>query len=57
MGMDEAGFWRASMRSDYACVTAYFGERIWSFFYAGNSSVVMETYYDSVLGVYYLRHQ
>ena len=55
--MDEAGFWRASMRSDYACVTAYFGERIWSFFYAGNSSVVMETYYDSVLGVYYLRHQ
>ena len=40
MGLDGAGFCRASVESDAACVTASTGDRIGNFFCTGKSSAV-----------------
>ena len=56
MGLDRAGFWRASVRSDTACVTASVGESLGGFFCAGKNSILLETRSCAVFGVYYVRH-
>ena len=51
MGLDGAGFWRAYVRSDAACVTASSGESLGNLFCTGKISVVSETRSDAVLGM------
>ena len=56
MGMDGAGFRRAYVRSAAALVTASAGKRLGNFFWTGKSSVVLDTFSNSVLGMYVVRH-
>ena len=51
MGLDGVGFCSASVRSAAVIVTAYAGDRLGNFFWAGNSSVVSDTRSDAVLGM------
>ena len=51
MGVDGVGFCSASVRSAAALSTASAGDRLGQFFWAGNSSVVLDTRSDAVLGM------
>ena len=51
MGLDGVGFCRASVRSAATLVTTYAGDRLGKFFWTGNSSFVLDTRYDAVLGM------
>ena len=51
MGMYGVGFCRASVRSEAALVTASAGDRLGKFFWTGNSSVVLDTHSNAVLGM------
>ena len=57
MGLDGDGFWRASVRSAYAHVTASAGDRLGNVFLTGKSYVVPENCSDDVLGMYDVIHQ
>ena len=57
VGLDGAGLWRDFVSSTSVCVTASDGERLGNFFCTGNSSIVSDTCYDAVLGIYNVRHQ
>ena len=56
MGLDGTEFWRTSVRSNAECVTASAGERLVNFFWTGESSVVLDNIYNSILGMYDIRH-
>ena len=51
MGMDGVGFCSASVRSADALVTASAGDRLGKFFWTENSSVVLDTRSNTVLGM------
>ena len=51
MGLDGVEFYRSSVRSAAAHVTEYVGDRLGKFFWTGNSSFVLNTRYDAVLGM------
>ena len=51
MGMDGVGFCSASVGSEAALVTASAGDRLGKLFWAGNSSVVLDTRSDDVFGM------
>ena len=57
MEIDEDGFWRASVRSAAECVTTSSGDIIGDLFCIGNISILSETRYGSVLGMYDVMHQ
>ena len=57
MGLDGDGFWRASVRSAYAHVTASAGDRLGNVFLTGKSYVVPENRSDDVLSMYDVIHQ
>ena len=54
--MDGAGFWRASIRSDIACVPTSDGESIGNYFCTGKRSVISETRCYALLGMYDIRN-
>ena len=56
MVLHGAGLRNASMRSAAACITLYAGYSIGVLFYTRDSYVMSETYYDTVLGMYDIRH-
>ena len=56
MGMNGAGFWRASVRSAAVCVAAFSGESLGNLFCTGNSSAVPDFCSNSILGIYDVRH-
>ena len=49
IGLDGAGFWRASVRSAAALVTTSDTKRLGNFFWTGKISVVSDTHSDAVL--------
>ena len=51
MGLDGIRLCRASVRSEAALVTASAGDRLGKFFWIGNSSVLLDTHSDAVLGM------
>ena len=51
MGLYGVGFCSASVISAAALVTASAGNRLGEFFWTGNSSVVLDTRYNAVLGI------
>ena len=56
MGLDGVGCCIAPVRSAAALVTASAVDRLGKFFWAGNSSVVLDTRSEAVFGMYDVRH-
>ena len=56
MGLGEAGFLEASVSSADAIVTVFSGKRLGNFFWTGKISIMLDTCYYAVLGIYDLRH-
>ena len=44
------------MRSSATCVTLSFGDSLGRAILFGNISVVSDTHYNDILGMYYVRH-